>query len=279
MKPAPIVALTVTVTLLLGLTTSHADTPCGGSAVDVGSHRLWTDLQGTGDTTVVFEAGGGADSSVWAGIVPQVQALGLKTLVYDRAGLGRSEPRPGLYSVDRDTHDLRTLLDRCGVVGRVLVVSHSYGGFVSLLTAAEDRRVAGLVLVDANVPGYFTQARLDALLAEYRPRYVELREKAPQLAAAMIPMMRGLSGVRARGGEGTAARRARDHRHRGRTQLGDDSRRCAGDAGRPRRLRPRVERTQRRVRRGKLARRNARPAGADRRRDQAPQRGRATVSS
>jgi len=189
MKPAAIVALTVTVTLLLGLTTSHADTPCGTSAVDVGSYRLWTDLQGKGDTTVVFEAGGGADSSVWAGIVPQVQALGLKTLVYDRAGLGRSEPRPGGYGIDRDTHDLRTLLDRCGVVGRVLVVSHSYGGFVSLLTAAEDRRVAGLVLVDANVPGYFTQARLDALLAEYRPRYPELRDKAPQLAAAMIPMM------------------------------------------------------------------------------------------
>jgi pimeloyl-ACP methyl ester carboxylesterase len=126
---------------------------------------------------------------VWAGIVPQVQALGLRTLVYDRAGLGRSEPRPGGYTLEHDTHDLRTLLDRCGVAGRVLVVSHSYGGFVTVLTAAEDRRVAGLVLVDANVPGYFTQARLDALLAEYRPRYAELREKAPQLAAAMIPMM------------------------------------------------------------------------------------------
>jgi pimeloyl-ACP methyl ester carboxylesterase len=187
MRPASIVTLTVT--LLLGHTTSHARTACERSAVDIGSHRLWTDLQGTGETTVVFEAGGGADSSVWAAIVPQVQALGLKTLVYDRAGLGRSEPRPGDYAIGRDSRDLRTLLDRCGVTGRILVVSHSYGGFVSLVTAAEDRRIEGLVLVDANVPGYFTPARIDALLAEYRPRFGELREKAPQRAAAMIAML------------------------------------------------------------------------------------------
>lgn len=187
MRPAPVAMLTVT--LLLGRAMAHSEAPCSGRAVDVGSYRLWTDLQGTGHTTVVFEAGGGADSSVWSAIVPQVRSLGLKTLVYDRAGLGRSEPRPGDYSAGRDARDLRTLLDRCGVDGRVLIVSHSYGGFVTLLTAAEDRRVAGLALVDANVPGYFTPARLDALLAEYRPRYAELRDKAPQLAAVMIPMM------------------------------------------------------------------------------------------
>jgi pimeloyl-ACP methyl ester carboxylesterase len=174
--------------VLLGTAVTHAGAPCVG-AVDVGSHRLWADLSGSGETTVVFEAGGGADSSVWERVAPQVQTLGLKTLVYDRAGLGRSERRPGDYTLERDAHDLRTLLDRCGVTGRVVLVSHSYGGFVSLLTAAEDRRVSGLVLVDANVPGYFTPARLEALLAEYRPRYAELREKAPRLAAVMIPMM------------------------------------------------------------------------------------------
>jgi pimeloyl-ACP methyl ester carboxylesterase len=172
----------LTVAVLLGGATSYANTRCLAGAVDVGPHRLWTELQGSGDTTVVFEAGGGADSAVWAEIVPRVQALGLRTLRYDRAGLGRSDPRPGAYDVRRDAQDLRTLLDRCEVTGRILVVSHSYGGFVSLLAAAADRRVAGLVLVDANVPGYFTQARLDALLAEYRPRYAELREQAPRLA-------------------------------------------------------------------------------------------------
>jgi len=187
MTPAPVPMLTMA--LLLGSPLAHAAASCSRSVVDLGSYGLWTDLQGTGDTTVVFEAGGGADSTVWADIAPQVQALGLKTLVYDRAGLGRSEPRPGDYTIGRDAQDLRTLLDRCGVTGRVLIVSHSYGGFVTVLTAATDRRVAGLVLVDANVPGYFTQARLDALLAEYRPRYAELRAQAPRLAAAMIPMM------------------------------------------------------------------------------------------
>jgi pimeloyl-ACP methyl ester carboxylesterase len=186
MNPAPPTILAAA--LLLG-GASHAVASCGGSLVDVGAYRLWADLQGKGEVTVVFEAGGGADSSAWAPIVPQVQALGLKTLAYDRAGLGRSESRPGDYDVGRDVRDLRTLLDRCGVTGRVLVVSHSYGGFVSVLTAAEDRRVAGLVLVDANVPGYFTPTRIDALLAEYRPRFAALREKAPQRAEAMIAML------------------------------------------------------------------------------------------
>jgi pimeloyl-ACP methyl ester carboxylesterase len=178
-----------TMAVLLGSPAARADTPCRSSLVDLGSQRLWADLQGEGATTVVFEAGGGADSGVWAAIVPRVQALGVRTLVYDRAGLGRSEPRPGVYAIEREVRDLRTLLDRCGVTGRTIFVSHSYGGFLTLLTAAEDRRVVGLVLVDANVPGYFTQPRVDALLAEYRPRYAELRQKAPQLAAVMIPML------------------------------------------------------------------------------------------
>jgi pimeloyl-ACP methyl ester carboxylesterase len=179
----------LTAALLLGCRAARAAAPCAAGAVDVGSYHLWADLQGTGDPTVVFEAGGGADSSVWTEVARQVRSLGVRTFVYDRAGLGRSEPRPGDYSLVREAEDLRALLDRCGVGGRILIVSHSYGGFVSLLAAAADPRVAGLVLVDANVPGYFTKARLDALLEEYRPRYAELREKAPPLAAVMIPMM------------------------------------------------------------------------------------------
>lgn len=162
---------------------------CAARTVDVGGYGLWADRQGTASTTIAFEAGGGDDSSVWAEIAPQIRALGYSTLVYDRAGLGKSSPRPGRYTLDRDVRDFRAVLDACGVTAPVYVVSHSYGGFVSMAAAARDRRIAGLVLVDANLPGYFTPARVDALLGQYRPQYAALRQQAPKLAAAMIPMM------------------------------------------------------------------------------------------
>lgn len=169
--------------------TNPSNTLCSNQLVMVNGKNMWVDLEGNGQPTVVFEAGGGNDSSVWSTISPKIRALGVRTFVYDRAGLGKSDVDPSPYSIQREVKSLRQAMDHCMVKGRIIIVAHSYGGFLSLLTASENPRVKGLVLLDAVVPGFYTPARTNALLQEYRPQYAELRSKAPQLALAMIPMM------------------------------------------------------------------------------------------
>ena len=157
--------------------------------MDVGGRGVWVDVEGAGDVTVVFEAGGGNDSSVWAQIAPRVREAGTRTFAYDRAGLGRSEPGPSPYSVDDEVAALRSALTWCGVTGPVVLTAHSYGAVIGLLTASQDERVAGLVLVDAMVPGTTPASEVEAILATYRPQYDEVRRLAPELARTMIPLM------------------------------------------------------------------------------------------
>ena len=151
---------------------------------------LWSEVRGDGSPTVVFEAGGGEDSSVWGGLEAEVRGReGVRTFVYDRAGLGRSDPMPPPYRIDDEADALRGELDRHGIAAPVVLVAHSYGGFVATLVAAADERIAGVVLVDANLASYFDERRLEKLLATYRPQYPELERAAPELARVMIPLM------------------------------------------------------------------------------------------
>ncbi|WP_447412369.1 alpha/beta fold hydrolase, partial [Clostridium perfringens] len=71
----------------------------------------------------------------------------------------------------------------------VILVAHSYGGFIAHLLAAQDRRVAGMVLVDANIPAFFDPAETEAIVGRYRPQYAALRAQAPALAELLIPII------------------------------------------------------------------------------------------
>jgi pimeloyl-ACP methyl ester carboxylesterase len=160
------------------------------SAHDVVDGPLWASVRGTGSPTVVFEAGGGEDSSVWAEFEPEVRDHHrVQTMVYDRAGLGRSPPSPPPYRIDDEADTLRRELDRQRITAPVVLVAHSYGGFVATLVAAADPRIAGVVLVDANLAGFFDDAQIDRLLAMYRPQFPALEQKAPELARVMIPLI------------------------------------------------------------------------------------------
>jgi pimeloyl-ACP methyl ester carboxylesterase len=151
---------------------------------------LWSELRGDGSPTVIFEAGGGEDSSVWADLEPEVRGReAVRTLVYDRAGLGRSAPTPPPYRIDDEAEALRRELDRHGIAAPVVLVAHSYGGFIATLVAAIDARIAGLVLVDANLASFMDEAQLQKLLDTYRPQYDALEQAAPDLARTMIPLM------------------------------------------------------------------------------------------
>jgi pimeloyl-ACP methyl ester carboxylesterase len=151
---------------------------------------LWASIRGEGSPTVVFEAGGGEDSSVWSELEPEVRdRYKVRTMLYDRAGLGRSPPSAPPYRIDREADALRLELDRHGISSPVVLVAHSYGGFVATLVAATDPRIAGVVLVDANLAGFFDDAQIKRLLATYTPQFRALEEAAPELARVMIPVI------------------------------------------------------------------------------------------
>jgi pimeloyl-ACP methyl ester carboxylesterase len=167
---------------------SVASNRCAPSWVEIDGNRIWVDKEGSGDWTVVFEAGFGNDSSVWSQIAPIVRTFGVQTFVYDRAGMGKSTINPNTpYSLNHDVHILKTALGACGINRRIIFVGHSYGGAIGLVAASEGKDFGGLVLIDAVVPGVWPKSEVDKNLQAMRSQYAEIREQAPELAKVAIP--------------------------------------------------------------------------------------------
>lgn len=119
-------------------------------------------VAGTGDPTVVFESGMGFSRSAW-GLVQPLVAQRFRSVVYDRANLGRSDDDDQPRTLERITGDLDALLTALGS-GPYVLVGHSYGGTIALAsTAADPSRIAGIILVDhsdENLDSYFRPTSL-----------------------------------------------------------------------------------------------------------------------
>ncbi|MCV7193961.1 alpha/beta fold hydrolase [Mycolicibacterium brumae] len=103
-----------------------------------------------GCPTVVFEAGSGATRSSWSAVQHGVAPF-TRAIVYDRAGLGHSEPDPESRTLDRMADDLCDVIDHFSRdnTGPFVLVGHSAGGpIVRLAAARRPAEVRGLVLVD-----------------------------------------------------------------------------------------------------------------------------------
>ena len=125
--------------------------------------RLHYRIKGSGGPTVVFESGMGLSGSVW-GLVQPAVAERATTVVYDRAGTGRSDDAPAPRNLARAVADLAALLRALPDCRPLVLVGHSWGGpIIRTLAAGGEFAVHGLVLVDQsdeNAPQYFTpQAR------------------------------------------------------------------------------------------------------------------------
>lgn len=102
---------------------------------------------GTGGPTVVFESGLGASRSEW-GLVQPLVGQRFRTVVYDRANLGRSDDDPEPRTLERISGDLTQLLSALDA-GPCILAGHSYGGTIALaVAAANPSQIAGLVLID-----------------------------------------------------------------------------------------------------------------------------------
>ncbi len=158
-----------------------------GRKVDVGGYALWMRSQGEGTPTIVFESGGGDDSSVWSNIEPVIRERAeVRTVLYDRAGLGKSDPNPRPYRIEDEATALRRALDGCDIHGSIILVAHSYGGFISEIVASVDKRVRGLVLIDANIPSFFDDKEAALISARYTPLAENLIKEKPELGRNLL---------------------------------------------------------------------------------------------
>ena len=120
--------------------------------ITVGDYQLFFQSFGTGEPTVVFESGGECGADSFANLAHHVQSF-TRALIYDRAGLGQSDPAPRPRSIQEAVSDLHTLLHAAQVPGPYLLVGHSFGGLIVRLYAAYyPREVVGLVMLDVPHP-------------------------------------------------------------------------------------------------------------------------------
>lgn len=120
--------------------------------IDVGGYYLYMESAGVGSPTVIFECGMGCGAASLANLAAEVQHF-TRTIIYDRAGLGQSDPAPKPRTSQDVVDDLWRLLQQAQIDGPYLLVGHSFAGLhLRLFAHQHPQVVAGLVLLDASHP-------------------------------------------------------------------------------------------------------------------------------
>jgi len=136
--------------------------PAPGQMIDLDGYRLHLYCSGEGNPTVILEAGQPLGVSSWAWVQPEL-AKTMRVCVYDRAGLGWSDPAPANTPRDGEqmARELHTLLQNAGTPGPYVLVGHSFGGLVTRIFAgAYPGEIVGLVWVEALHPDNFPRKGL-----------------------------------------------------------------------------------------------------------------------
>jgi len=132
--------------------------------VDVGGYNLnFRIIPGQG-FAILLESGGGMDSTEWNALAPRLaQESGATVIAYDRTGFGKSDLPETKYDLREDTAALWRGLRTLDLDKDLILVGHSYGGFLIRFEAAEHPdTVRGLVFVDP-----FTVEFVDTFGIEY----------------------------------------------------------------------------------------------------------------
>lgn len=123
-----------------------------GQRIDVGGYRLYLESAGVGRPTVIFESGMECGADSLANLAQEVQKF-TRTVIYDRAGLGQSDPAPQPRTAQTLVDDLHALLTQAQIPGPYLLVGHSLAGLpVRLFAHQYPQAVVGLVLLDVVHP-------------------------------------------------------------------------------------------------------------------------------
>ena len=125
--------------------------PPPGRLYNIDGTRLHGHVLGQGSPVVVFDAGMGSTCLDW-GLVHERVAARTTALVYDRAGLGWSDPGLPPRNSSEIAKELRKLLVATKLPGPYILVGHSYGSYnVRTFQRHFPEQVSGLVLVDGSL--------------------------------------------------------------------------------------------------------------------------------
>jgi len=125
-----------------------------GEKIDIGGRSLRVVRQGPldGTPTVLFEAGAFGVAADWA-VVQEALGPEVRTVAYDRAGLGFSDPGPRPRDSRAVASDLRKLIAASGEAGPFVLVGHGMAAAHLYVFAQRYPDLAkGLVLADAAPP-------------------------------------------------------------------------------------------------------------------------------
>ena len=132
--------------------------------IQVGQYRLNFKVIKGSSLTILLESGGGLDSREWNRMAPDLaQKTGATVVSYDRAGLGKSDLPETPYDMREEIDGLWQGLQQLELDKNLILVGHSYGGWLIRLTANDHPdAIQGMVFVDP-----FTTEFVDALGVEY----------------------------------------------------------------------------------------------------------------
>lgn len=142
-----------------------------GALIDIGGRRLRAVAAGPAGASplVVLECGAFGCAADWAVVQQRLATRGLRSLAYDRAGLGYSDPGPAPRDGRAIAEDLEALLERLDENGPLVYVGHSMAGLMARVFVPRNvQRVLGVVLVDAVTPEMIQVRRAAAGIHAYR---------------------------------------------------------------------------------------------------------------
>lgn len=140
-----------------------------GRYADLTGYRLHYDCSGPEDAsvTVMLESGIGGAIQGWDGVKAALES-DFRVCAYDRGGYGWSDPGPGARSVDELAFELHELVLRADFRTPMVMVGHSFGGFVIREFAERwPELTLGFVFVDASLTD--TLVRIGAKEGEPAP--------------------------------------------------------------------------------------------------------------
>lgn len=164
---APVVIPTIIMTVTIAPTqtvqpTSTIDPTPAPQLIEVEERKISLQCMGKGSPLVILESGLGVYSGTWYRVFPEVAKF-TSVCLYDRPGLGMSEPGHLPRTSKQMVAELHELLTKAEVPAPYILVGQSFGGLnIHLYSSIYPDEVVGMVFVDAIHPDL--DQRIESLL-------------------------------------------------------------------------------------------------------------------